>query len=41
MSKKKSTFLSVAFVLAAVSMLCQNVATQMLNTTLSPFANYL
>lgn len=40
-TKKKMTFLSVSFVMATLSMLCQNVSTQMLNTTLSPFANFL
>ncbi|MBQ1289282.1 MAG: MFS transporter, partial [Erysipelotrichaceae bacterium] len=38
---KKTTFLSVAFVLVSLSMLCQNLATQMLNVTLSPFASYM
>ena len=38
---KKTTFLSVAFVLVSLSMLCQNITTQMLNVTLSPFANFM
>ncbi|MBQ6367113.1 MAG: MFS transporter [Erysipelotrichaceae bacterium] len=38
---KKTTFLTVAFVLVSLSMLCQNLATQMLNVTLSPFASYM
>ena len=38
---KKTTFLSVAFILVSLSMLCQNLATQMLNVTLSPFASYM
>jgi len=40
-TKKKMTFLGVSFVMATLSMLCQNVSTQMLNTTLSPFADFL
>ncbi|MBR3168370.1 MAG: MFS transporter [Erysipelotrichaceae bacterium] len=41
MSTKQKSFLSVAFILVTLSMLCQNVATQMMNTTLSPFASYM
>ena len=39
--KKKNGFLSLAFVLVSLAMLCQNMSTQMLNTTLSPYANFM
>ena len=38
---KKKGFLSLAFVLVSLAMLCQNMSTQMLNTTLSPYANFM
>ena len=41
MKNKNIKFLSVAFVLVTLSMLCQNLSTQMLNTTLSPFAAFM
>lgn len=41
MSKKKKSFLSTAFILASLIALCQNTSTNMLNTSLSPFANYM
>lgn len=37
----KMAFLSASFVMATMSVLCLNVSTQMLNTTLSPFAAFL
>lgn len=37
----KKSFISISFVLVTLIGLCQNTSTNMLNTSLSPFANYM